>query len=113
MYWWFCDARLTVCSHSYEFYSVFNSCQKKTCHAGVTRLNSTFRDAVEVTENSLIVQTRKCQPGDNSIVARKFSKRTYPIDLTVYDKNSLHYEFDDHGMLNISIKPKSETNQQQ
>lgn len=61
---------------------------------------------VEVSENCLIVQTRKCEPGDNSIVARKFSKRTYPIDLEVYDKNSLHYEFDDHGMLNITIKPK-------
>jgi HSP20 family molecular chaperone IbpA len=69
--------------------------------------------AVEVTENSLIVQTRKCHPEDNSIVARKFSKRTYPIDLNVYDRNSLHYEFDDHGMLNISIKPKSETSSQQ
>lgn len=64
--------------------------------------------AVELTEDCLVVQTRKCAPDDNSIVARKFSKRTYPIDLNVYDKNSLHYEFDDHGMLNITIKPRIE-----
>lgn len=58
-------------------------------------------------DNCLVVQTRKCQPDDNSIVARKFSKRVYPIELTKYDKSTLHYEFDSHGMLNIQIQPKA------
>jgi Hsp20/alpha crystallin family len=61
---------------------------------------------VEFVDNCLVIQTRKCQPGDNSIVARKFSKRMYPIELSKYDKDSLQYEFDDKGMLNVQIHPK-------
>jgi Hsp20/alpha crystallin family len=55
----------------------------------------------------LVVQTRKCLPGDNSIVARKFSKRVYPIELSKFDKSTLQYDFDDNGMLNIQIHPKA------
>lgn len=60
---------------------------------------------VEFVDDCLVIQTRKCQPDDNSIVARKFSKRVYPIEAT-YDKKSLHYEFDDNGMLKVQIYPK-------
>lgn len=60
---------------------------------------------VKFVDECLVVQTRKVQPDDNSIVARKYSKRTYPVELTKYDKDSLQYEFDDHGMLNIQIQP--------
>lgn len=60
---------------------------------------------VKFVDECLVVQTRKVQPDDNSIVARKYSKRTYPVELSKYDKDSLHYEFDDHGMLNIQIQP--------
>lgn len=61
---------------------------------------------VEFVESSLVIQTRKCQPGDNSIVARKFSKRIYPIELSKYDKDTLQYDFDEKGMLNVKIYPK-------
>lgn len=61
---------------------------------------------VEFVDNCLVVQTRKCQPDDNSIVARKFSKRVYPIEMSKYDKETLHYEFDQNGMLKIQILPK-------
>ena len=61
---------------------------------------------VEFIDNCLVIVTRKCSPDDNSIVARKFSKRTYPIELTKYDKDTLKYEFDDDGMLKIQILPK-------
>lgn len=61
---------------------------------------------VEFVDSNLVIQTRKCQPDDNSIVARKFSKRTYPIELSKYDKDSLHYEFDDTGMLKIQLLPR-------
>lgn len=61
---------------------------------------------VELIDNCLVIQTRKCQPDDNSIVARKFSKRMYPIELSKYDKDTLHYEFDQNGMLKIQILPK-------
>lgn len=61
---------------------------------------------VEFVDNCLVIQTKKCQPDDNSIEARMFSKRTYPIELTKYDKDSLHYEFDQKGMLKIQILPK-------
>lgn len=60
-------------------------------------------------DDCLVIQTRKCQPDDNSIVARKFSKRTYPIELSMYDKDTLHYEFDDKGMLNVQIHLKKTT----
>lgn len=61
---------------------------------------------VELLDNLIIVNTRKCHPDDNSIVARKFSKRTYPINLQLYDKNSLSYEFGTNGMLKIQLFPK-------
>lgn len=64
---------------------------------------------VEFVDNFLVIQTRKCKPDDNSIVARKFSKRIYPIELTKYDKESLKYEFDDKGMLNVQIYLKKST----
>lgn len=62
--------------------------------------------SVELLEDCIVVNTRKCAPDDNSIVARKFSKRTYPINLKIYDKDSLIYEFDKSGMLKIQIFPK-------
>lgn len=62
---------------------------------------------VSFVDDCLVVQVRKCNPNDNSIVARKFSKRTYPIETDKYDKDSLHYEFDEHGMLKIKIHPKA------
>lgn len=58
-------------------------------------------------DDCLVVQMRKCEPDDNSIVARKFSKRVYPIELSKYNKDSLHYEFDGHGMLNIQVQPRT------
>lgn len=61
---------------------------------------------VEWLDNCLVIHTRKCKPGDNSIVARKFSKRTYPVELSKFDKETMHYEFDDKGMLNVQIHPK-------
>jgi hypothetical protein len=61
---------------------------------------------VEIIDDCLVIQTRKCKPDDNSIVARKFSKRMYPIEMSKYDKESLQYEFDKNGMLKINIKPK-------
>lgn len=60
---------------------------------------------VELNQNQIIVTMRKCKLGDNSIVARKFSKRIYPIDLNKFDKESLIYEINDHGMLKIQINP--------
>lgn len=65
---------------------------------------------VQFVDDCLVVQTRKCNPDDNSIVSRKFSKRKYPIETDKYDKDSLHYEFDEHGMLKIQIQPKLEIN---
>lgn len=65
---------------------------------------------VELSEDSIVVNTRKCAPDDNSIVARKFSKRTYPINLQMYDKDSLIYEFNKNGMLKIQIFPKKTEN---
>lgn len=64
---------------------------------------------VEFVDDCLVIQTKRCDPEDNSIVARKFSKRKYPIELSVYDKESLHYEFDDKGMLNVHIHQKKTT----
>lgn len=63
------------------------------------------REDITVTfvENNLVVRTRKCQPEDNSIVARKFSSRVYPIEMSQYDKDTLHYEFDQDGMLIIHV----------
>lgn len=61
---------------------------------------------VQFVDDCLVIQTRKCQPDDNSIVARKFSKRTYPIEMSKYDKDTLEYEFDDKGMLKVQIQPK-------
>lgn len=46
--------------------------------------------------------------GDNSIVARKFSKRTYPLDMDKYDRDSLVSNFDDNGMLRIQLFRKKE-----
>ncbi|CAG9806131.1 unnamed protein product [Chironomus riparius] len=65
---------------------------------------------VELSGDSIVVNTRKCAPDDNSIVARKFSKRTYPINLQMYDKDSLIYEFNKDGMLKIQIFPKKSDN---
>lgn len=62
---------------------------------------------VSFVDGCLEVQTKKCALDDNSIVARKFSKRKYPIELSKYDQNSMKYEFDDHGMLKIQIYPKT------
>lgn len=53
--------------------------------------------------NLIVVNTRKVNKDDNSIVARKFSKRMYPINLTQYDKDSLVFNFDENGMLKIQI----------
>lgn len=61
---------------------------------------------VEFVDDCLVIHTRKCAPGDNSIVARKFSKRTYPVELSKFDKETMHYEFDDKGMLNVQIQRK-------
>ena len=66
---------------------------------------------VEVLDNCLTVNLRKCASDDCSIVARKFSKRIYPLPLDVeYDKDSLKYEFDKNGMLRIQIFPKKTDN---
>lgn len=62
---------------------------------------------VRFIDDCLVVQTRKCDPDDNSIVARKFSKRVYPIELSKYDSESLHYEFDDKGMLTIRVHERT------
>jgi hypothetical protein len=64
--------------------------------------------SVELLDNLIVVHTRKCQEGDNSIVARKFSKRMYPIDLDKFDKDSLKYEIDAGGMLKIQLFPKQD-----
>lgn len=61
---------------------------------------------IELNDNCIVVNTRKCQPDDNSIVARKFSKRMYPINTQIYDKDSMTYEFGNNGMLKIQIFPK-------
>ncbi|KAG5681126.1 hypothetical protein PVAND_010586 [Polypedilum vanderplanki] len=64
--------------------------------------------SVELQDNCIVVTTKKCNPDDNSIVARKFSKRTYPLNiLQKYDKESLRYEFDKND---ASIKPVSVRN---
>lgn len=61
---------------------------------------------VEILDNSIVVNTRKCNPDDFSIVARKFSKRVYPINTDKYEINSLKYDFDKNGMLKIQISPR-------
>lgn len=60
---------------------------------------------VELVDNCVVIHTRKCQPDDNSIVARKFSKRTYHVEVSKYDPSTLHYEIVD-GMLSLQIQPK-------
>lgn len=58
---------------------------------------------VEMDGNCLVINTRKFDPEDNSIVARKFSKRMYPIS-DKFDKSTLKYEFDENGMLLVRIE---------
>lgn len=57
---------------------------------------------IELKEDCIVINTRKVNKDDNSIVARKFSKRTYPIELKNYDKESLTSHFE-NGMLRIKI----------
>ena len=54
----------------------------------------------------LVVQMKKCSPDDNSIVARRFSKRIYPLNLDKFDKNTLQYKLCDDGMLTIQVQEK-------
>jgi HSP20 family molecular chaperone IbpA len=60
--------------------------------------------SVELHDNCIIINTRKCSPEEeHSIVARKFSKRTYPLETVNYDKSTFRYDFDKNGMLKIQI----------
>jgi HSP20 family molecular chaperone IbpA len=63
---------------------------------------------IELQENCIVINVRKVKEDDNSIVARKFSKRTYPIELNKYDKNSFVSELKSDGMLKIKILRKKE-----
>ena len=62
---------------------------------------------IELKEDCIVINTRKVKTDDNSIVARKFSKRIYPLEIGKYDKESLTTHFE-NGMLRIKISQKED-----